>query len=49
MIDPDDERWMRVAIEVATQDGADPSKSPIGAVLVREGKVIARGRNRTDA
>lgn len=49
MIGPDDERWMRVAIEVATQDGADPSKSPIGAVLVREGKVIARGRNRTDA
>lgn len=49
MIAPDDERWMRVAIEVATQHGADPSKSPIGAVLVREGKVIARGRNRTDA
>ncbi|MDH7638212.1 nucleoside deaminase [Sphingomonas oryzagri] len=49
MIGPDDERWMRVAIEVATQDGADPSQSPIGAVLVREGKVIARGRNRTDA
>jgi len=49
MIGPDDERWMRFAIEVATQDGADPSKSPIGAVLVREGKVITRGRNRTDA
>ncbi|MDH7638159.1 nucleoside deaminase [Sphingomonas oryzagri] len=48
MISDQDERWMREAIRVATQDCAEPEKSPIGAVLVRDGRLIASGRNRTD-
>lgn len=49
MTDAADERWMREAIRVATQDGADPASSPIGAVLVRDGRLLASGRNRTAA
>jgi tRNA(adenine34) deaminase len=37
---PDDERFMRMAIEEAKQ-----ADFPFGAVIVREGQVIARGRN----
>lgn len=48
MIDADDERWMREAIRVATEEGAGPEATPIGAVLVLNGKLLASGRNRTD-
>ncbi len=41
-----DEGFMRRAVEVATQDGDDPSLSPIGCVIVLDGEVIATGRNR---
>ena len=41
----DDERWMREALAVATEQGTDPSLSPIGCVIVRDGAVIARERN----
>ena len=41
-----DEAFMRQAIEVATQDGDDPSLSPIGCVIVLDGQVIAMARNR---
>jgi tRNA(adenine34) deaminase len=37
---PDDERFMRVAIEEAKQ-----ADFPFGAVIVRDGQIIARGRN----
>jgi tRNA(adenine34) deaminase len=40
MSDAVDEKWMRLAIETATQDGSDPSKSPIGCVIVLDGKVL---------
>ena len=36
----DDERFMRIALDEARQ--ADP---PVGAVIVRDGQVLARGRN----
>jgi tRNA(adenine34) deaminase len=44
----DDEAFMRQAIAIATERGADPSLSPIGAVIVLAGQVIASERNRTE-
>lgn len=43
----DDERWMRVALEVARSKGSDPSTSPLGCVIVRDGQVLAAERNQT--
>lgn len=40
-----DEDYMRQALAVATEKGADPSLSPIGCVIVMDGKVIAAERN----
>ena len=37
---------MRQAIAVATVKGADPTLSPIGCVIVLDGKVIAAEKNR---
>ena len=47
-ISTEDERWMRRAIEVAIKRGRDPSLSPIGAVIVFEGKEVAADRNHTE-
>jgi len=47
MISTEDEAWMRKAIEVARSRGSDPSTSPLGCVIVRDGKVIAAERNQT--
>jgi tRNA(adenine34) deaminase len=41
----DDERFMRDAILVATENGRDPSLSPIGCVIVVEGTILAARRN----
>lgn len=41
----DDERFMREALAVATRDGDDPSTSPIGCVIMRNGKILAAERN----
>ncbi len=41
----DDEHFMRVALEVATERGADPSMTPIGCVIVKDGVVLAAERN----
>lgn len=43
----DDERWMRLALEVAQSKGSHPSTSPLGCVIVLDGKVIAAERNQT--
>ncbi|MCX7048613.1 MAG: tRNA adenosine(34) deaminase TadA [Candidatus Sumerlaeota bacterium] len=40
----EDERWMREAIAQARQAG-EQGESPVGAVLVRDGRLLARGRN----
>ena len=48
MFSEDDERWMREAIRIATERGRDPSLSPIGAVIVLDGRAIAIERNRTE-
>ncbi|WP_294256385.1 nucleoside deaminase [uncultured Sphingomonas sp.] len=42
-----DEQWMRMAIEVARSKGSDPSTSPLGCVIVLDGKVLAAERNQT--
>ena len=43
-----DERWMREAIALAVQEkGSDPANTPIAALIVRDGRVIASGVNRT--
>jgi tRNA(adenine34) deaminase len=42
----DDERFMREALRVATDEGDAPSLSPIGCVIVRGGRVLASRRNR---
>jgi tRNA(adenine34) deaminase len=44
---PDDEHWMRMAIAVARSKGFDPASSPLGCVIVLDGKVIAAERNQT--
>ncbi len=43
----DDERWMREAIVLAKTKGSDPSDTPIAAIIVRDGKVLAAETNRT--
>ena len=41
----DDVSFMREAIRVATEQGADPSLSPIGCVIVMAGKILSAERN----
>jgi tRNA(adenine34) deaminase len=41
-----DEQWMRLALEEARR-GADVGEVPVGAVVVRDGVVLARANNRT--
>ena len=45
---PSDEDWMREAIALATlTKGTDPANTPIAALLVRGGELVASGVNRT--
>ena len=46
MADTEDERFMREAIRVATVRGTDPSVSPIGCVIVKDGRILAAEPNR---
>ncbi len=41
----DDERFMRMAIDLA-MSAASADEVPVGAVVVRQGKVVGRGANR---
>lgn len=43
----EDERWMREALKEARK-AFDKDEVPIGAVLVKEGKIIARGHNQVE-
>ena len=47
MQDHPDEHWMQMAIDVARSKGSDPSTSPLGCVIVLDGKVLAAERNQT--
>ena len=42
----EDEIFMRAAYSVAVTDGPDPARSPIGCVIVKEGKILSARRNR---
>jgi tRNA(adenine34) deaminase len=44
----DDERWMREAIAEAMLAGAS-DEVPVGAVVIRDGSVVGRGRNRRES
>jgi tRNA(adenine34) deaminase len=44
---PTDKHGMRRAIEVARSKGSDPSTSPLGCVIVLDGREIAAERNQT--
>lgn len=43
----DDERWMREAIALAKTKGTKPSDTPIAAIIVRDGEILAAEINRT--
>jgi tRNA(adenine34) deaminase len=43
---PDDERWMDAALEAARAAGA-AGEVPVGALIVRDGAVLASANNRT--
>jgi tRNA(adenine34) deaminase len=43
-----DEQYMREAIRVASERGTDPSLSPIGCVIVRDGSILAVRRNQVE-
>ena len=43
-----DEHFMRVAIQVATEKGTDPSRAPIGCVIVMNGNILAACRNKVE-
>lgn len=47
MLTEDDEKWMREALEIARAKGVDPASSPLGSVIVLDGKMIGRERNQT--
>ena len=42
-----DEDWMRRAIAVARSRGSEPASSPLGCVIVLDGREIAAERNQT--
>ena len=48
MADTEDERFMREALRIATERGADPSLSPIGCVIVKDGRILTAERNRVE-
>ncbi len=43
----DDERFMCAALELA-REAADEGEVPVGAVIVKDGEIIATGRNRRE-
>lgn len=49
MPSPDDERFMRRAIELARQGERRPGAAPIGCVIVHEGRIVAEAHNETEA
>ena len=44
---PEDERYMQEAIRLA-EEAAGAGEVPVGAVVVRDGRILGRGRNRRE-
>ena len=47
MFSEQDEKFMRTALALAEEAAAD-GEVPVGAVIVRDGKIIGKGRNRRE-
>ncbi len=47
-LDSEDEKWMRKAIALARTKGTGPSDTPIAAIIVRDGVILAAETNRTE-
>ncbi|KQM95320.1 cytosine deaminase [Sphingomonas sp. Leaf22] len=47
MLTAQDEHWMREAIAIARTKGDDPSCSPLGSIIVRDGRVLSAQPNQT--
>lgn len=45
-VEAEDERWMRHALALAERAGGD-QEVPVGAVVVRDGRILGEGVNRT--
>ncbi len=43
----DDEKWMQIALEEA-RAAAEANEIPVGAVIVRDGEIVARAHNRCE-
>ncbi len=43
-----DADYMSEALKIATVRGSDPKLSPIGCIIVRDGKILASARNRVE-
>lgn len=48
MIDDTDKAWMRQAIALAKSKGTSPEDTPIAAIIVLEGRELARAVNQTE-
>ena len=44
-LEAEDVRWMRRALAIAREGGAEPGCKPIGCVIVRDGIIIGEGYN----
>ncbi|MCK9522981.1 MAG: tRNA adenosine(34) deaminase TadA [Proteobacteria bacterium] len=47
-MNPEDEMYMRIALDLAEQAAAH-GEVPVGAIIVKEGRIIGMGRNRREA
>ena len=47
MLTAQDEHWMRQAIAIARTKGDAPSCSPLGSIIVRDGRVLSAEPNQT--
>jgi tRNA(adenine34) deaminase len=48
MTSDSDVNFMRKALQAAAEDGSDPALSPIGCVIVMDGRIIAAERHHVD-
>lgn len=48
MTSQSDEQWMREAIKLARTKGSDPSCTPIAAIIVLDGRMVAGSVNETE-
>ncbi len=48
MSQPDDKHWLQTALDYAiAEKGTDPADTPIAAIIVKDGKMLAKGVNET--